>query len=326
MGWGLFMRLSPLFGFLVSLVMSPMAHADSFCGFDEGLIGTKAIGSISARQLDAHRYEYEKGVCEITIFADPAPTSAPLVQPCKDFKHLPSANIDGQQEEDFNPVTSDYFRLQVFDAEDIWVQVALKDGTKKWAKQKSARPTAYPYHHISNDAPAFVDRYIPTQTGIYDKPRLDAPAQYMGQYFREMTDAWIDWTIPLDFFSDEFFEILAAYNVFNPDHIEAGKLESHYGEFLHAAYDVKAIIKDYEGREWLKAEEYLDISYFDFWHYAEKKIEAQDKTLSEEDRELLETRFMQDSFRSKAGRTVYFPYREPSGTVTMVMTDGPECD
>ena len=33
-----------------------------------------------------------------------------------------------------------------------------------------------------------------------------------------------------------------------------------------------------------------------------------------------------DVHKSASLGTVYFPYREPSGTITMVMTDGPECD
>lgn len=136
----------------------------------------------------------------------------------------------------------------------------------------------------------------------------------------------IDYTIPLGFFNHDVFKTLESYGIFNPNHIEAGKLATHYGDFLYAAYDVKAIIKDKQGREWLKAEEYLDISVFDFWHFVEKALEAEGKTLSQDDHELIDSASYDETFRSEAGRTVYFPYREPSGTITMVMTDGPECD
>ena len=309
---------------LAIMTICPMAYADSFCGLDESLIGTKAIGSISPMSLEKHLSE--TGMCELTVFDAPSESSEQNTIICTDFQPLPSRYGNSYASDDFDPFTSEYYQFQIFDAESLWVQLALKTGEKKWAKQKTISPEKYPYQHIADDAPIFVSRNIPTQTGIYDEPRLDKPAQYQGQQLGYLTDDWIDYTIPLGLFGHDIFKRLESYDVFNPNHIEAGKLATHYGNFLYASYDVKAIIEDEQGREWLKAEEFLDVAPFDFWHFVEKSLEAQGKKLSQEDHELIDSASYDETFRSEAGRTVYFPYREPSGTITMVMTDGPDCD
>lgn len=299
----------------MSLAIHATAGADSSCGLDEALIGTHAIGSISPRSLIDHTYEYEPPLCELSAFEAPTNTDAPEIMPCNRFMAL--------REDNFK---SDYYKLKVFGADGIWVQISSKSGEKRWVQQKSATPTNYPYQHISNDAAAYVNRNIPTQTGIYDEPRLDKPARYKGQQIGIITDDWIDATIPLDFFNREGFKILHKYGVFDPNHIEQGKLATHYGNFLYAGYDVKAIIKDEQGREWLKAEEYLGILGYDLLDLIEKTIEADDQQFSQDESKVIDTIVHGGALRSKAGQTVYFPYREPSGTVTMVMTDGAECD
>jgi len=291
------------------------AFADSSCGLDKELIGTKAIGSIGPRSLANHKYEYEPPLCELNVFEAPAGTGIAEVMPCNHFMPLREEGLQ-----------SDYYRLKVFDADGIWLQLSLKNGEKKWAQQIFASPTAYPYQHISNDAPAYVNKSIPTQTGIYDEPRLDKPALYRGQQLGYLTDAWIDWTIPLEFFSHDGFKLLKKYGAFDSKHIEQGKLATHYGDFLYAAYDVKAIIKDAQGREWLKAEEYLGVAGYNFLAFIEKNIDVKDKQFSDAENDLINKIVHQGILRSKAGQTVYFPYREPSGTITMVMTSGPDCD
>lgn len=300
--------------FVSSAIYSP-AFADSSCGLDESLIGTNAIGAISPMALIGHTYEYEPPLCELSVFGSPTDSEVPESMSCNHFVALREDNLK-----------SDYYKLKVFDADDIWVQISSKSGEKKWVQQKLASPEQYPYLHISDDTPAYVNRHIPTQTGIYDEPRLDKAARYRGQQHGNITDGWIDYTIPLDFFSHDFFKLLKKYDIFNSNHIEQGKLATHYGDFLYAGYDVKAIIKDEQGREWLKAEEYLGISGYDFLSFIEKKMKAQDKQFSQDESELIHTIAYGGALRSKAGQTVYFPYREPSGTITMVMTDGPDCD
>jgi len=305
----------------VNLNLCSTAFADSFCSFDEALIGTKAIGYISPTSLDNHEYDYETALCTLTAYEAPSETAEATIEPCTDFINVPS------KFETNLPVTSEYYRLMIFDADELWLEISQKTGEKKWIKKTPSFPNNHiPYHYISDDAPASVYDSSPTQSGVYSEPRLDKPAQYNGQQFGYLTDSWIDYTIPLDFFSHEIFKILKTYGVFDPNHIEGGKLATHYGGFLYAGYDVKAIIKDKDGREWLKAEEYLTVSPHDFWGLIDNQIEAQGITLSEEERLRIRDAGEGPKIRSKAGQTVYFPYREPSGTITMVMTSGPDCD
>lgn len=300
-----------------------LAHADSFCGFDEGLIGTKAIGYVSPFYIGG--YDYDAGICEVEIVDSKSNQSNPIVKPCIDFQHVPSSNIDHYADEDgFDPVGSDYFQFQVFDAQDLWVQIALKSGQKKWTKLKSQPYGAFPYQYVPGKE---IKSYAghPTQGMIFSEPRLDKPAYYLSGFLRNITDFWIAQTIPPDFFQHEVFQLAAQYDVFDPSHIENAKIATHYGEFLHIGYDLKDIIRDDEGREWLKAQEYLTISRYDFEHFVEREAEALGKPLSKEDsRRLLQIDY--HNLRSDAGRIVYFPYREPSGTITMVLSDGPDCD
>jgi len=313
-----------VFAFL-SLWLSQHAIADSFCGFDEGLIGTKAIGYIAPASLEGN--SYTKEACKLNAFETPSDETKPSVLSCTDFQHIPSIYVNNDESKDFNPIKNEYYQLQVFDAKNIWVQVALKSGDKKWIKQNSKRSSefGFPYQYKTDEAAVLARGYQPTQGAIFEAPNLNKPDRYIGQYMRGLTDYWVDQNIPLDFFSHDVFKVLKQYNLFDSNHIEQGKLVTHYGEFFDIGYKVKAIIKDVEGREWLKAEEYLVIPYYRLWGYIEPKLKEQGLKFSDEDMAVLHN-FDWEDRRSAAGRTVYFPYREPSGTITMVMTDGPECD
>ena len=72
------------------------------------------------------------------------------------------------------------------------------------------------------------------------------------------------------------------------------------------------------------AEEYLEISVFAFQNYISRKKMELDITLPQDDESLLDE-LSWDTAQSTPQRTVFFPYRDPSGTITMVMTDGPNC-
>lgn len=317
------MRFRIMSVFALGLLTSSYAYADSFCGFEQGLIGTKAIGMVMPSSLELETYE--TGKCEIKAFDAPSGDKGPTVLPCTDFQHVPSVYIDGYETKGFDPVGSEYFWFLVFNARDQWVEIALKSGEKKWTLLESQHDAEFDYQYLpGKEIKLFAQN--PTQGMMFSEPRLDKPVGYMGQFLRGISDDWIDQAIPHDFFNNEVFQILADNGGFDPNHIEEGKLATHYGKFLHVAYDVKTIIRDDEGREWLKAEEFLTISYMDFWDYVEIDLAALGKPLSEEDLRKINNSELMLDFRSKAGRTVYFPYREPSGTITMVMTSGPDCD
>jgi len=307
----------------VSLVLSSTAHADSFCGFDMGLVGTKAIGFVHPVNLDMHKYE--TGICEINVFDSTSELASKSSYKCTDFQHIPSRYIDAYQEEEgFDPIASDYFYLQVLDAKDNWAQLVLKTGETKWVKKAGLGNFDFPYQFKANEAPVSINMPYPTQSGVYSEPRFDKPDRYHGSYMRDLTDGWIDSQVNLDFFNSEIFKLMEKHGLFNASHMEEGKLATNYGEFLHISYDVSNIIRDEEGREWLKAKEVLELSYHNLGNFIHSKLNEQDANISSDVESNVHDIFW-DHARSKPGRTVYFPYRDPSGTITMVMHDGPNC-
>jgi len=317
------MRYKGVMAIITGVMVSLNASADSFCGYDKGLIGTTAIGYVAPASLDTHRYE--TGACELNVFDTATDNSDSEVQLCTDFKHVPSANLDYYGTNEFDPIANEYFRLQAFDSKDLWVQLSLKTGEKKWTKLKYKKRYGFRYHF---SAERIIESHefssYPTQSSAFLSPSLNAPDDIMGQYFRQITDFLIDQNIPLDFFNHEVFKILEKYEAFNPDHIEQGKLATYYGDMFELRYEVKSILKDEDGREWLETKEYLGLSSYKLFKRLEEKLAKLNTSLSEEEAEL--AYHNTGAIRSKAGRTVYFPYREPSGTITMVMTSGPDCD
>lgn len=316
------MRSRFLYALTSSLLLSLPAWADSFCGFDAGLVGTKAIGYASPVNLDSHKYE--TGICELNIFETPSEDAPSSIFKCTDFKHVPSLYIDNYEEEGFDPLASDYFYLQVLDAKDNWAQLILKTGETKWVKKKSPGPFIFPYKYEGNKTTTSTEPSYPTQSAVYSEPRLDKADPFHGHYLRKVTDGWIDSQVNLEFFNSEIFKLMELHGLFNANHIEEGKLATQYADFLHIAYEVTGIIRDEDGREWLKAQEVLELSYHDLAHYVHNTLNEQDAKISSEVEFQIHDIFW-DHARSKAGRTVYFPYRDPSGTITMVMTDGPNC-
>jgi len=280
---------------MTATLLAPIqAFADSFCGFDTGLIGTKAIGYVSPISLETHKYE--SGVCELNVFDGASKASVMAIHPCTDFQHVPTPYIDGYETEGFDPLGSDYFYLQAFDVKEDWVQISLKSGEKVWTESKYPNSSRLPYQYVAGQRfePHQFSGY-PTQSTIFSAPRLDKPDSYFGQYFRSMTNIWmndwIDQEIPLDFFSQDVFKIMAKYDAFNPDHIEQANLATHYGDFFEIRYNVRAIVKDDEGREWLEAEEFLGLSTYLFFEHIEVKLKSPFTAMSETSAAKLDGRF-----------------------------------
>lgn len=316
------MHFKLLTAIFLGLISSSSALADSFCGFDRGLVGTKAIGFVSPFELSTSKYE--AGACELIAFDRASEEAFSKTLKCTDFQHLPSVYIDNYEDEGFDPIASDYFHLQVLDAKDKWAQLLLKSGGTKWVKKKGTDDFNFPYQFKTNETSISMDKTYPTQGSVYSKPNLTKPDPFHGTYLRALSDGWIDSQVSPEFFNSEIFKVLEKHSLFNPNHIEQAKLATHYKEFLHISYDVTAIIRDDDGREWLKAQEVLELSFHDFFGYIHEELKARDRTLTEEEDSRLYDLFW-ETYRSKPGRVVYLPYRDPSGTITMAMIDGPNC-
>lgn len=301
-----------------------VAHADSFCGFERGLIGTKSIGHYPPYLLKTQN-KLGNGPCEVLLYDTlPVLDQAPQISNCMDVKRIPSVYVDQGLEQGFPVETSEYFQFLIYDVQETWVQVALNTGEKKWVQSLSDYPLHFPYHYKGDTESAPIEQANPTQSMIFTAPDLNKPDPYFGHYMRNVSNYWFDQEVPYSFFEHPLFTELARLNLFDPNHIEQGKL-GLYKDLFEITYEVKHIVKDSAGREWLEADEVLSVSnqYFS-WKLGDK-LKKQRISIPQEER-LKINHTIADGFKTEPLRSVYFPYREPSGTITMVMSNGPICD
>jgi len=297
--------------------LAQSAFADSFCGYDAGLIGTKAIGYIAPYSLKDAVVTPETFACTISAYDDVEDLSAAQTYPCEDFKHMPSQYVDGYKGTEHNPegfpiAQSDYFALLVFDAKENMAQISLRSGAKKWVEIKPHHKTDFAYHYQGKGIKAKIPGRAPTQSGLYSAPRLDAPDRLRSGFFRARWQDMFETEAFDSFFQHPFYQWLASEGKIN---IEGRKIEefaNDLGSGFEIIYEVEEIIKDEEGREWLKASEhFLQTLHIYDW----------DTRPFEDDENFNPSEHVSDPLR-----TVYFPYREPSGTITMVMVQAGWCD
>ena len=86
------MRFKICAAVLIGVFGNTNAYADSFCGFDNGLIGTKAIGYVAPFSLKTEIYE--AGICELKVHKSPTIDSISDILSCTTFQHIPSQYID----------------------------------------------------------------------------------------------------------------------------------------------------------------------------------------------------------------------------------------
>ena len=297
------------------------AHGDSYCGYDKGLIGTKAVGHISPYQIETESSDDAQS-CIVNIYHAPGDEAPSSTRPCVDFVHMPSPYLGNAKDGTLNPM-GDYFSFLAYKEDGAFAQIKLNSGETKWVKNKHAQPFNLPYFYSEDGISSAPQGEHPTQSMVFVEPRLDKPDYYFGTYNRGLNKYWIDGEVSPAFFTHDIFDHLEKIGVFNSADIEKGEL-GKYTELLEITYQVKSIVKDDDGREWLEAQEFLSLRSSWLEDRVENLLRKQDKELSEEDR--LSLREMsQETIKSGPARTIYIPYREPSGTITMVMSDGPDC-
>ena len=312
------LRISALTILALSITMSQAAYADSFCGYDAGLIGTKAIGYIAPYAVKDITILPPSYDCTVSAYDEITNSKLVNAQPnsysCDEFIHMPSPYVDGFAGNENNPkgfpiAASDYFAFLVFNAKDDLAQISLRSGDMKWVKVSKNK--VFPYHYRGEDTKVFITDSRPTQSGIYSAPDLTSPDRLRGSFDRPIRDWILEGDIQRKFFNHPFFEYLARENKVN---FETGLAE--YANDINSdfaiLYKVQSIHKDQDGREWLKASEYLYQALHNYDWVWESAPQEEGNNESE--------------ITSAPIRTVYFPYREPSGTITMVMTQGGYCD
>ncbi len=314
------MRL--IISLVVALFCLPAtAAADSWCGFQNGLIGTKARGYIQPGRLEP--YDLDAGLnpntvdCAVSVYAAPIEDSAPIgTRLCHTFHHVPSPYVDTIESAEQRPV-SDYFSFQVFDSDGKFIQIQTHAGERVWVKKlrnSTLQPAAYRYREGST----------PSQSASYATPYLSSAYNTpMGGYFRSKDRIYHLAPDEIDAFLQlKALQPLVTAGIIDPQAPEKFlELPINKGG-LELSYRYVELIKDDEGREWIKAEAYLEITggypYF---------LSEMDHGLSEAELQKLEDAFRDFKIVESAPlRTVYFPHREPSGTITMVLTNGDYCD
>ena len=308
--------------FVLMMGIHQAAYADSFCGYDAGLIGTKGIGSIPPWGLKDITIELETYACTVLVYdkeSKPSPEieTASQSYPCEDFIHMPSPYVDDYkgskyQPEGFPIASSEYFRFLVFDSQDDKVLISLRTGEEKWVEMKNPGRWSFPYKYQGEGVKATIGFSSPTQSGIYSEPRFDSPDRVRGEFIKPLWVSRFGDDAYEKFFQNPFFQDLARKGKINIEGQKIGEFVNKVGSGFEIIYDVEEIIRDDEGREWLKASERFSQSVF---YYDWKHPSPED-----------DKNFDGEAFVSDPIRTVYFPYREPSGTITMVMVDGFVCD
>lgn len=317
------------FNIALMIGVSSTAYADSFCGYDAGLIGTKAIGYVAPYRLKDVVIEPETYDCTVSAYDELPVTNTEITTNfksqsyrCRDFIHMPSPYVDGYNGNENNPkgfpiAKSDYFSFLVFDSSDTKVQISLRTGEKKWVEAKKHADLSFPYQYKGEGIASIIGDKAPTQSGFYSAPRLNAPAvpitDYIGVYTRPIPEHIFDGEAQLKFFQHPFFQYLANEGKIK---IEEGKIAEYVNDInsdFEIIYNVEEIIKDDEGREWLKTNErFLQTTHNSDWDSRPYEQEGKNTDWS---------RVISDPIRS-----IYFPYREPSGTITMVMVQEGWCD
>ncbi len=298
-------------------------YADSFCGYDAGLIGTKAVGSIAAFSVKDVTIDPETYACTVLAYDEvPALNSetktptAPQAYPCEDFIHMPSPYVDGYkgskyQPEGFPIAKSEYFAFLVFASKDNMAKISLRTGEEKWIDTANPNARSFPYEYQGEGVKATIGLSSPTQSGIYSEPRFDSPDRVIGAFIKPRWVSRFEDDAYEKFFQHPFFQYLAREGKINIEGQKIGEFVNKLGSGFEIIYDVEEIIKDDEGREWLKASERFSQTTH-YYDWDSRPYEGDGIDLS--------------TLVSDPIRTVYFPYREPSGTITMVMVDGEACD
>ncbi len=303
------MNIKIVLSFLL-LTYAPVATADSFCRYDEGLIGTKAIGYAALFYLEKEDYRPEDEICTLRAYAS-ADAADSDVMSCVVFERMPTPYVEDGLRAPF----SDYFALLAYAQQDGMIEARLKNGGRRWL---AIRPElniapALPYPRQPGPAPQILHGQ-PSATAWYSAPDLAS----------EVAAPAIDKEAQRAFFAHPFFAALMRLGAFDPENIDA---YAHDGDnySFGVVYDTTEIVADGGGRLWLKAEERLEQKpylYFDYDPDSRQRL----KTLPEAEQAAIKDAVSGETFQSAITRTVYFPHRSPDGTIETVMVQGPYCD
>ena len=320
--------------FLLALSVSCVpVHADSWCDFETGLLGSRAIGYESPGSFEP--YDWTENplagaalkTCQLLTFETPANEElSGTLRSCGDFVHEPSAYVTDESNQGLgeHPAESEYFMIQIFEAQGSWAKVKMKDGNFK--RLKSRRRSGFSLYFPNTAAAGHrgvawsLENGIGVPTRVYTAPDLTAIDEtvHAERFHLRYSEEHIQGAG--SFFGQPVFEMLEAVGKFDPDnmleHINAPGWQTGFA----VQYVASDVVEDTSGMLWFKADEVLTQDTL----WTVERSEIDNLRISDHDK----TRFNDTLYKrydSEPLRTVYFPFRAADGAILTVLSE-PSCD
>ena len=284
--------------FFVNVIIfsTTAAYADSWCDYDSGRIGTKAIGYVAPYEIDDLEYDFEKGICRLTVAMSPTEDANTEALPCEAFREMPSYgipyNAGGFSETDRKYLASEYFTFLIFAYENGMSALELKTGERRWVGK-----------FFSDDRETASAPFEPWQSGqpivgrdIYNSPSFD--------------DVTTEFTADGEALR-RFYEFVFQHSDNPASYVDrALRNEGIEGFYFEVNYRAIRQITGDDGTQWIEAEEQLAINPASFPNFVYRAFK-EDGPLA--------------IMRSDVIRIVFIPMKAADGTVISVIGDG-ACD
>ena len=286
----------------ISVLFTPLARADSWCQYEQNLVGTQAIGYIFPDSGDRNVYDHEKQICKIAAHTEPDKIASIELYDCGDFVHVPvpfQSNRETLKATGFEP----YFGIFVFNTNDKWLALRLNSGSDVWIELKYLKAAFHHNSGVITPETAKGMQGVSLHEEVYLSPDFASgvprPDTSAAEHETFLAETMMQLGLPAE-----------AYRTI---------LTSRWSqEFITFRYRVNNLIKANDGSEWFEADEHLvvDATYIDRANFPNLF----------ENREDLPSTVRSQLYTSDEGRTIYLPFKDASGVVISIPTLGPGCD
>lgn len=287
------MRIA-FFSFLVAT--SPAAFADSFCGYEAGIVGTKGVGLLSPYRVENADLDYDQKRCQVPVFLGLESTTS-TVMDCALLEEFPSQNnslvMDG------DPIfMSEYFAFLVYEWRNNRARIRTREGEHVWVNTRYV----YPNDKFGPEDVIGV-RGLRTSENVYVAPDIAeiAPAEDINGSIPQ------EYLMRLFEYADVHFEIPAKRWDWFFEKKDPG---SFYFDF---SYHVTDLVEDASGALWYVADEHL-------------AVEALMRDEREHELVPILGEPIDGIYYSPVIRTVFIPYRDNENRIQAVFWGGPYCD
>lgn len=283
---------------LTSLLVgaAPAAFADSFCGYEAGIVGTKGVGFLSPSRVENADLDYGQKRCRVPVFLE-LDSSSSKVMDCTLIEEFPSEN--NRLVWDGDPIfMSEYFAFLVYEWRDNRARIKTREGVHVWVNARYV----YPDDKFGPED-VIGARGLRTSENVYSAPDTT----------KITTAEDINGSIPQDYlmrlfeYADVPFEISEKRWDWFFEKKDPG---SFYFDF---SYHVTHLVEDASGALWYVADEHLAVAAL---------------IRDEQEHELIPVlgEPIDGIYYSPVIRTVFIPYRDNENRVQAVFWGGPYCD